>query len=588
MNQRLHKLRQAIADAGVDAYIIFNTDPHSCEYVPDDFLVIKHLCGFTGDNATVVVTQTFAGLWTDSRFYISGTEELKDSDVTLMKSTESTFLSWLQANLRERAVVAFDGRCTTASVYFDIKKKLVNAPLNIVLNGKLDLTPSFWTDRPKGLVSKVYAIDDNFAGLSAKEKFKLLESKIKDENATTLLTSDLAEIAWLLNLRASDISYCPVFKAFMIIGCNGSRILFTDQSRFDKNISDYLADIGVVVCDYDSIYTALSHLPAKTSIIVDVNSASAELYYSIHPDCKIIEHRSPIQLMKACKNDIELANIRKTMVVDGVAMEKFFYWLETQLANSKSVTELDAAAKLLEYREQGEHFISESFECISAFNQHSAMPHFAPDKNNNLLLQKDGVYLVDSGGHYFTGTTDLTRVIPTGKISDDFAIDYTLVLKAMANISMAVFPEKTTGSAIDAIGRVHLWKHGKDFGHGTGHGVGFCLNVHEGPVSISPGATRSKLQCGMVTSNEPGLYIEGKYGIRIENLLVVKHSDFEGFNNFETLTLCHIDTRPIRKELLNEEELNFINNYNKRVFDMLSPFLNKDEKEYLSNRTAKI
>ncbi len=586
MNQCLHQLRQAISATGVDAYIIFNTDPHSCEYVPDDFLVIRHLCGFTGDNATVVVTQTFAGLWTDSRFYISGNEELKDSGITLMKSTESTFLSWLRSNLKEGAVVAFDGRCTTASVYFDIKKKL--APLNVVLNSKLDLAPSFWIDRPKGIVSKVYAIDVEYAGLSAKEKIELLVPKIKDESATKLLTSDLAEIAWILNLRASDISYCPVFKAFMIVGCDGSVVLFTDNSRFDKNISNYLADLGVVVCDYDLIYTALSGLSAETSVLVDVNSASAELYLSINPQCKIIERRSPIQLMKACKNETELANIRKTMVVDGVAMEKFFYWLETQLANSKPVTELDAAAKLLEYRQQGENFISESFECISAFNQHSAMPHFAPDKNNNLLLEKDGVYLVDSGGQYFTGTTDLTRVIPTGNMTDDFVTDYTLVLKAMVNISMALFPEKTCGSAIDAIGRVHLWKHGKDFGHGTGHGVGFCLNVHEGPVSISPGATRSKLQSGMVTSNEPGLYIEGKYGIRIENLLAVKHSDFEGFNNFETLTLCHIDTRPVRMELLSEEELNFINDYNKCVFDTLSPFLTDDEKSYLKCRTSKI
>ena len=586
MNQCLHNLRQAISASGADAYIIFNTDPHSCEYVPDDFLVIKHLCGFTGDNATVVVTQTFAGLWTDSRFYISGNEELKDSGVTLMKSTESTFLSWLRSNLKEGAVVAFDGRCTTASVYFDIKKKL--APLNVVLNGKLDLAPSFWFDRPKGIVSQVYAIDVEYSGLSAKEKIELLVPKIKGENATKLLTSDLAEIAWMLNLRASDISYCPVFKAFMIIGCDSSVVLFTDNSRFDKKIAKYLADLGVGVCDYDLIYTALSGLPADTSILVDVNSASAELYLSVNPQCKIIERRSPIQLMKACKNDTELANIRKTMVVDGVAMEKFFYWLETQLANSKPVTELDAAAKLLEYRQQGENFISESFECISAFNQHSAMPHFAPDKNNNLLLDKDGVYLVDSGGQYFTGTTDLTRVIPTGKMTDDFVTDYTLVLKAMVNISMALFPEKACGSAIDAIGRVHLWKYGKDFGHGTGHGVGFCLNVHEGPVSISPGATKTQLQCGMVTSNEPGLYIEGKYGIRIENLLAVKKSDFKGFNSFETLTLCHIDTRPVRRDLLSEEELQFINNYNKRVFDTLSPFLNDDEKSYLKGRTSKI
>ncbi len=586
MNQNLQKLRQAALEAGADAYIIFNTDPHSCEYVPDDYLVVKQLCGFTGDNATVVVTQNFAGLWTDSRFYISGTQELKDSGVTLMKSTESTFVSWLKSNIKKGGVVAFDGRCATASVYFDIEKKLT--PLGIVLNEKLDLTSSFWPDRPQPKITPLYVLDEEYAGLSVKEKIAEVIKKIEAENADKLLTSDLAEIAWLLNLRASDINYCPVFKAFMIIGRDNLPVLFIDKSRISKAIDELLDRIGVLVCAYDLVYTALAHLPDGTSLLVDINSASAYLYLSVNKKCKIIERRSPIQMMKAQKNDTEIANIRKTMVVDGVAMERFFCWLENQLSQSLPVTEMDAAAKLLEFRQQGDKFISESFECISAFNQHAAMPHFAPGVDNNLLLEKDGVYLVDSGGQYFTGTTDLTRVMPTGSFTQDFAEDYTLVLKAMVDISLAVFPSKSNGAAIDAIGRINLWRFGKDFGHGTGHGVGFCLNVHEPPVSISPGATKSSLLPGMVTSNEPGMYIEGKYGIRIENLLLVVQSEFEGFNSFETLTLCHIDTRPILKNLLKEEEIEFINNYNRQVFDKLSPYLSEKEAEYLRERTKAI
>lgn len=586
MNQNLQKLRTAALNAGVDAYIIFNTDPHSCEYVPDDYLVIKQLCGFTGDNATVVVTQDFAGLWTDSRFYISGTQELKDSGVALMKSTESTFLAWLKSNLNKGGVVAFDGRCTTASVYFDIKKKL--DPLGVVLNEKLDLSSSFWHNRPKPKISPVYALDVKYTGVSTPEKIDAIVTKIKAENADRLLTSDLAEIAWILNLRGSDISYCPVFKAFMLIGSDASAVLFTDNQRFDDSVAEYLRQIGVVVCDYDLVYAALSGLPEGSSLIVDINSANAELYLSVNKQCKIIERRSPVQLMKAQKNETELSNIRRTMIIDGVAMERFFYWLENQLNNNIQVTEIDAANKLLEYRTMGEGFISESFECISAFNQHAAMPHFAPSKSNNLLLQKDGVYLVDSGGQYYTGTTDLTRVIPTGEFTQDFSIDYTLVLKAMVDIAMAIFPDKANGCSIDAIGRVSLWRYGKDFGHGTGHGVGFCLNVHEGPVSISPGSTKTTFLPGMVTSDEPGIYIEGKYGIRIENLLAVQKSEYEGFNRFETLTLCHIDTRAVDTKLLNRDEIEFINNYNKRVYNTLSPFLSQNENEYLKKRTAAI
>ena len=427
-----------------------------------------------------------------------------------------------------------------------------------------------------------------YAGLSTKEKLNLLIPKLEDEKADKLLTSDLAEIAWLLNLRASDISYCPVFKAFMIIGKDGSMILFTDKKRFDKQISDYLSGLGVVVCAYELVYTALSRLSEGETLLVDTNSANATLYLSVNKKCKIIQRRSPLLLMKAQKNETELNNIRTPMVVDGVALERFFYWLEQQLAQSKPVTELDAAAKLLEFRQKGDKFISESFACISAFNQHAAMPHYAPDKTTNILIEKDGVYLVDSGGQYFTGTTDITRVIPTGKISDEFSTDYTLVLKAMVNISLAKFPNKTTGSAIDAIGRINMWKYGKDFGHGTGHGVGFCLNVHEGPVSISPGATKTQMLPGMVSSNEPGYYLEGKYGIRIENLVVVKPSEFEDFNCFETLTLCHIDTRPVNKALLSDEEIEFINNYNKRVFQTISPYLDGDEIDYLKSRTKDI
>lgn len=586
MNPKLQQLRGAMQQAGADAYIIFNTDPHASEYVPDDYLTAKQLSGFSGDNATIVVTQNFAGLWTDSRYYISGIKELKDSDFQLIKSSEPPFTAWLKNNLKKGAVVAFDGKCTTTAAYFDIEKKL--SPAGIILNEKLDLTASFWPNRPKPKTSEIFILKEPFAGQSSSEKIKHLIEKIKEEKADIMLVTDLFEIAWLLNMRASDISYCPVFKAFAIVKQDGSIILFANQERFNNTQTQYLENLGVTICAYNLVYSALAHLTDGLSIMVDINSANAELYLSVNKQCKIIERRSPIQMMKAIKSNNELANIRRTMITDGVALERFFFWLENSLQQGNTITESEAAAKLLSLRAQGENFISESFECISAFGANAAMPHYAPGLNSTTIIERNGVYLVDSGGQYLTGTTDITRVIPTGNYTKEFSIDYTLVLKAMINIALAIFPTKTFGAAIDAIGRTNLWQHGKDFGHGTGHGVGYCLNVHESPVSISPNASKVPLAPGMVTSNEPGIYIEGKYGIRIENLLAVEKSQYEGFNRFETLTLCHIDTRAVDINLLGSTETDFLNRYNQRVFETLSPYLSGNEIDYLKNRTAKI
>ncbi|MCQ2974186.1 MAG: aminopeptidase P family protein [Bacteroidales bacterium] len=589
MNQKLQKIRESIQKSGVEAYIIFNTDPHGSEYVPEDYLVIKELCGFTGDNAIVIITQNFAGLWTDSRYFISGEIELKNSEFELMKKTsesESSFVSWLKNNIKKGSVIAFDGKCTMSSIFLDLKRKLSQA--EIIVNDKLDLTYTFWTNRPQPKITPMFILDKKFVGEESKEKIEKISTKIIEENSDALLIGDLFEIAWLLNLRASDIDYCPVFRAFMIVFKDKKSMLFISKQRINTKISDYLSKLNVTICEYTQITSTLEHLPAKLSILVDTASINAHLYSSINRHCKIIERKSPIQILKAQKNNTELLNIRKTMIEDGIAMEKFFYWFENQIENNKKITELDTCQKLLEYRKKSPNFISESFQCISAFNQHAAMPHYAPTEKDNITIEKDGVFLIDSGGQYYTGTTDLTRVIPTGKIDEEFAIDYTLVLKANINIALAKFPQGTIGTKIDAIGRIHLWKYGKDFGHGTGHGIGFCLNVHEGPMAITPSINKVAFVPGMVMSNEPGIYIENKYGIRIENLITVINSKYPEFYEFETLTLCHIDTRPIKTELLNQEEKDYINNYNEKVYKILSEYLTDNEKQYLKKQTQKI
>lgn len=589
MNQKLNNLRAAMAKKGVAAYIIFNTDPHNDEYIPREYHIAAALTGFTGENATVVVTQDFAGVWTDGRFYISGEMELKGTEVSLMKTEQNAlgipYANYLAEHLHKGDRVGCDGQLVTDKLFQKIKSAL--APKGITVDNSVDLTATFWTDRPKPTFSDIYILDDKYAGRSAAEK--IADLRKKNGSAYQVVTR-LDEVAWLLNLRAADIDFCPLFRAFVVIG-EKEAVLFVNNGRINGNIKAHLDKNGVTVRDYDDIYNYLRQLPDGAPVHIDHKSANSFIVSSVNPKCKITDAASPVQNAKAVKNETELRNIRQALITDGVAMERFFYKLEQKLAANEPLTEMSLAKMLLEERKKGNGFISESFGCISAFNGHAAMPHYAPTDESNIPVNNNGVYLVDSGGQYYEGTTDITRTIATtkdGRFSDKFALDYTLVLQGHIELATAIFPEGTTGSQLDLLARINLWKYGKDFQHGTGHGVGYCLNCHEGPHRISSVHNTVALVPGMIVTDEPGIYIENEYGIRTENIVQVVKSEYKGYNKFDVLTLCHIDTRPIVREILTQTQIDFVNDYNERVYQTLSPFLDEAEKEYLRERTMAI
>ena len=589
MNQKLNNLRAAMAKKGVAAYIIFNTDPHNDEYIPREYHIAAALTGFTGENATVVVTQDFAGVWTDGRFYISGEMELKGTEVSLMKTEQNAlgipYANYLAEHLHKGDRVGCDGQLVTDKLFQKIKSAL--APKGITVDNSVDLTSTFWTDRPKPTFSDIYILDDKYAGRSAAEK--IADLRKKNGSAYQVVTR-LDEVAWLLNLRAADIDFCPLFRAFVVIG-EKEAVLFVNNGRINGNIKAHLDKNGVTVRDYNDIYNYLRQLPDGAPVHIDHKSANSFIVSSVNPKCKITDAPSPVQNAKAVKNETELRNIRQALITDGVAMERFFYKLEQKLAANEPLTEMSLAKMLLEERKKGNGFISESFGCISAFNGHAAMPHYAPTDESDIPVNNNGVYLVDSGGQYYEGTTDITRTIATtkdGRFSDKFALDYTLVLQGHIELATAIFPEGTTGSQLDLLARINLWKYGKDFQHGTGHGVGYCLNCHEGPHRISSVHNTVALVPGMIVTDEPGIYIENEYGIRTENIVQVVKSEYKGYNKFDVLTLCHIDTRPIVREILTQTQIDFVNDYNERVYQTLSPFLDEAEKEYLRERTKAI
>ena len=589
MNKKLNNLRVAMKDSGVAAYVIFNTDPHNDEYIPREYHIAAALTGFTGENATVVVTQDFAGVWTDGRFYISGEMELKGTEVTLMKTgdnlKEPPYATYIAEHLKKGDRVGCDGQLVTDKQYQRIKSILT--PKGIIVDNSVDFTSVFWTDRPKPSFSDIYILDEKYAGESPSSKIAKLRKT--NGNAYQVLTR-LDEIAWLLNLRAADIDFCPLFRAFMVVG-EKDAVLFVHDGRINGDIKAHLDRSGVSVRGYDDIYNYLRQLPDNATVNIDHKTANSFIVSNVNPKCKITDASSPVQKSKAIKNETELRNIRQALIKDGVAMEKFFYKMEQKLAKNEPLTEMSLAKMLLKEREKGEGFISESFGCISAFNGHAAMPHYAPTNESDIPVDNTGVYLVDSGGQYYEGTTDITRTIATtkdGRFSDKFALDYTLVLQGHIELATAIFPEGSSGSRLDVLARFCMWKYGRDFQHGTGHGVGYCLNCHEGPHRISPAHNTVALVPGMIVTDEPGIYIENEYGIRTENIVQVVKSEYEGFCKFDVLTLCHIDTRPIVREILTHSQIDFVNDYNERVFNTLSPYLDEEERAYLRERTQKI
>jgi len=583
-----------MADAGISAYIIFNTDPNNSEYIPEDLMVVKALTGFTGDNAIAIVTGDFAGLWTDSRFFISGEIELRGSGFLLMRKASNNdpgFMEYLRKILAKGSTVAFDGALISQQSYRQLRDKL--EPAGIIVRNDVDLTDKFWENRPASILHDIFILEEKFSGESSCSKIQRLGARMETDKASHLVLTRLDDIAWLMNLRGGDIDYCPLVRSFMVLSRTGDGIrpvfFVLDSHRLPGNVIEYLDSLNVRVMEYSDIYQYLSNLPDGDTVQVDCGVANSRIVSCINGKCRLQDRKSPVQFAKAIKNETETQNLYHALLMDGVAMERFFFRMERMVGEgADNITELSLAGMLYGERKKGDTFFTESFECISAFNEHAAMPHYAPCKESDLSISPDAIYLVDSGGQYLYGTTDITRTIPTGDFTPQFAIDYTLVLMGNIELAMAVFPEGTTGQQLDALARMHMWRHGRRYGHGTGHGVGYCLNCHEGPQSISTAYNNVALREGMVITDEPGIYIEGQYGIRTENMLRVCRADYDGFLRFDVMTLCHIDTRPVIKDMMTQPQIDFLNEYNERVFSKLSPYLDTDEAAYLRKRTMSI
>jgi Xaa-Pro aminopeptidase len=591
--QKLKTLRNAMKSAGVDAYIIPATDPHLGEYVPEHWRVISWLTGFTGSAANVVVTARYAGLWTDSRYFIQAEQELEGSGIELVKLKiphTPEYIEWIAGNLRSKSVVAFDGRVIPSALLSIMKEAFFSRGL--LINTECDLITPIWSDRPDMPRSSAFDHLVGFAGIDRGSKIISVRERMEAVKADYHLLTSPDDIMWMLNIRGNDVKYSPLVTSFALVTPD-QVLLFADDDQIPPVMKRAFDNDGIVILPYDVVGTVLSGLPASSSLLLHKGTTSAALYSSVNPKCAILEDISIPTRLKAVKNSVEIENIKATMVKDGVALTKFFFWLETNIGLQK-ITEVSAAEKLLGFRMEQEGCVGPSFATISAWNEHAALPHYTPSPDRETELGPTGIYLLDSGGQYYGGTTDVTRCVVFGEPSARQKHDFTLALKGTIALASVKFPLGTRGYQIEVLARKALWDNGLNYGHGTGHGVGFFLNVHEGPQTIGTGASgdlKTILEPGMLTADEPAVYRQGEYGFRTENLILCVEdelTDYGQFLRFETVTLCFIDTRLIDTELLTPSEALWIDSYHQRVFDTLAPLLGKAEQKWLRNKTQKL
>ena len=589
IRQRIKNLRLEMLKCDLDAYYISGTDPHMSEYLPERWKTREFISGFTGSAGIVVVTQEEAGLWTDSRYFIQAEEQLKGSGIKLFKQRVPNAVEpevWLSNKLEAASKVGFDFRTISINTYRKLKSELEKK--SIQFTETVDLLDKIWSARPEIPDNQVFELDEKVTGLSRKEKKEMLLIELKKEGADLQIVTALDELAWLFNLRGSDISYNPVFTGFGIIGKSDS-ILFIDNNKMPEEIRLRLEKERIEIRNYDEFYQALKNIKSK-NVIIDPSSANYAVLRNLQEGNRIKENTSKVALLKAQKNDSEIRGFKTAMRKDGAALMEFLYWLKTEIDTSE-IDEYTAGQKLKEYRSQQKNFMDESFSPIFGYKSHGAVVHYSATPQSAFKLEKDDLLLFDSGGQYLEGTTDITRTIALGEVTDQQKTDFTLVLKGMIALTKAKFPEGTKGCNLDILARQALWQKGLNYGHGTGHGVGHFLNVHEGPASIRQEYNPVELKPGMIFSNEPGMYREEEYGIRIENLIVCvpkEKTDFGDFLGFETLTLFPVDTSLIKKELLNNEEIDWLNDYHQIVFKELKPLLSKDLQVFLAELTESV
>lgn len=588
-SEKLATIRGLMKDQGVDAYIIPSSDPHISEYLPERYKCIAWTSGFTGSAGTLVITQDFAGLWTDARYFVQANEQLASSGFELVKlkvQGASEYAEWLGEQLSKGAKVAFDGNL--ASLLLAQSVQTILSPLGIVVDGHVDLLSPLWEGRPSLPLAAAYLLEESTTGQSTFSKLKSVREVLTKSKVSSTLVSTLDDLAWLLNIRGRDVPCNPVVLGFVYVSAEEA-ILFIELSKLDQNVIEELAASGVNVKSYDEVYSLVKNLKVE-SILIDPKRTCFAIYDSIPSSVRILEKINPSTSLKTIKNEVEIAHTREAMINDGVALTKFFKWLETAVP-AGGQSEISISEKLQGFREDQPGFNDISFDTIAGYLDHGALPHYHATEKSNYKLEPKGLLLVDSGGQYKTGTTDITRVVSLGEITQEEKDDYTIVLKGTIEGSQAIYPVGSKGYQIDAITRRPIWATLRNYGHGTGHGVGFFLNVHEGPQVFNSANIDVAIEEGMITSIEPGLYREGKHGIRIENLVLSKKHDssiFGDFMDFETLTVCYIETDLVEKSLLDQVHIDWLNQYNKWVFEQVSPRLTEEESVWLKNKTKSI
>lgn len=588
--EKIARLREIMEREGLDAYIVSGTDPHNSEYLPKAWQQREWISGFTGSFGTVVITKEDAGLWTDTRYFIQAAEQLAGTGISLHKlriPDAVDYPEWLADTLQAGCRVGMDSFCMSVQEVEHLKEVL--AVKNIELTGKTDLLGEIWLDRPALPESPVYLLDEKYAGDSVRNKIAAIRGKLQEYRADYFLFSCLDEIAWLFNIRCHDIAYNPVAISYAVVGKETSWF-FIKQSKLPAEVVCALENNHVEIRDYHHLALFFDELGKDVHFLADLRTLNYAVYNRLVCKFKVSDVVSPIILSKAVKNKVEIEGFRKACVMDGIAMTRFFFWLEQELA-SRPVTETEAAKKLSDLRAACPDYISDSFHTISAYGKNAALPHYSAVPGEDAVLENRGLYLVDSGGQYLYGTTDITRTIPLGKLTQQEKEDYTLVLKGMIALARCVFPKGSTGANIDIVARQPLWDKKMNYGHGTGHGVGHFLCVHEGPQDIRQAWRAQAILPGMVTSDEPGMYREGKHGIRHENLIVCQEAEKNEFGEwceFETITLCYFDTSALQIDLLSEEDKKWLNTYHAQVFGKIAPYLTEPEKAWLQKKTKEI
>lgn len=593
VQERINMLRHLMSEKNIDVYIVPSSDNHQSEYVGDYFKARKFITGFTGSAGTAVITQSEAGLWTDGRYFIQAENELAGSGVKLYKTGNPDVPSveeYLEAALPTNGVLGFDGRVIAMSKGKEYAEKF--AYKNIQIEGGFDLIDMIWEERPSLSSNPVFLLDESHTGESTASKLERVREEMRKVNATAHLLITLDDIAWLLNMRGSDIAYTPVVLCYAVVMLDCVH-LFINETKLSEGIKCKFAANNILLHPYNNIYEFTQKISSDEVILLDPSRLNYTLYHSIPDSVKCVEQLNPCILMKAVKNDVEITNIKMAHVKDAVAHTKFMYWLKNTIGKA-TITELSASDKLQNLRAEQANYLWPSFDPISAFGPNAAMCHYSSSEETNVEFKEGFLYLSDTGGNYMEGSTDITRTFAIGEINASLKRDYTNVLRGNLALSNTKFLYGCTGQNLDILARQYLWNDGLDYKHGTGHGVGYLLSIHETSARISWQGLHEaawKLEHGMVVTNEPGLYVEGSHGIRLENELLVRkglENEYGHFMHFEVLTLVPFDLDAIDTSLLREDEKTQLNEYHKLVFNTVSPYLNEDEREWLKRYTRAI